>query len=80
MLGVLLFAVVALTFGYAFGGAIAWIVGLGLPTLVALMTVWSDGFDDFNAPIYILTLALCVGGVVLGSLLRERGAGNADLA
>lgn len=74
MLGVLLFAVVALTFGYAFGGALAWIVGLGLPTLVALATVWSDGFDDFNALVYLVTLVLCVAGVVLGSLLRERGA------
>ncbi len=70
--GILLFAAVGLAFGYAFGGAVAWIVALGLPLLVALATVAGDGFDDFNWVAFIATMLLSGLGVVVGTMLRQR--------
>lgn len=72
VLSILLFAAVGFAFGYAFGGPIAWIVALGLPSLVALATVAGDGFDDFNVVAFLVTLILAGLGVVLGSTLRGR--------
>lgn len=72
ILGILLFAAVGFAFGYAFGGLTAWIVALGLPTLVALATVAGDGFDDFNFVAFIATLLLSGLGVVVGTMLRQR--------
>ncbi|MEX2195249.1 MAG: hypothetical protein WD844_08170 [Thermoleophilaceae bacterium] len=70
---ILLFAAVGFAFGYAFGGPVAWIVALGLPTLVALATVAGDGFDDFNFVAFVVTLLLSGFGVIVGALLRRRG-------
>ncbi len=72
VLGILLFAAVGLVFGYSFGGRIAWIVALGLPTLVAVATVAANGFDDFSFVAFAVTLLLSGLGVVLGAMLRER--------
>lgn len=72
IISILLFAAVGLAFGYAFGGVVAWLVALGLPAVVAALTVAGDGWDDFNVLAFIVTMVLAGVGVVVGSLLRER--------
>lgn len=74
---VLLFAAVGVSFGYAFGGPTAWLVALGLPTLVAAATVAGDGFDDFDFVAFVVIVLLSGLGVVVGTMLRRRGERHA---
>jgi hypothetical protein len=75
MIGILLYVLAGVVFGYAVRGVLAWIFALGIVLVFALGTILLSGFDDFRPLLFLLVLLLTAGGLVLGRLLADRVGG-----
>jgi hypothetical protein len=75
MIGILLYVLAGVVFGYAVRGVLGWIFPLAIVTLFGLGTILTVGFDDFRPIVFLLTLLLTAAGVLVGRLLGERFGG-----
>lgn len=76
VIGLILFAVLGFTLGYAVAGRGAWF-GLLVPVAFALITAFASGFDVRLLLVLLLALAVTAVAIIAGALLdrylSERG-------
>jgi hypothetical protein len=75
MIGILLYVLAGIVFGYAMRGVLGWLFPLAIVALFGLGTIAMSGLDDFRPAVFVLALLLTAGGVVLGRLLADRFGG-----
>ena len=80
MIGILLYVLAGVVFGYAVRGILGWIFPLAIVVLFGVGTLLTSGWSDFRPAVFVLVLLLTAGGVLLGRFLCERFGGAATPA
>lgn len=75
MIGILLYVLAGVVFGYAVRGVLGWVFPLAIVALFGFGTIALSGFDDFRPLIFVLALLLTAGGVLVGRVLADRFGG-----
>ncbi|HWH45693.1 MAG TPA: hypothetical protein VNT32_13270 [Thermoleophilaceae bacterium] len=72
MIAIILFALAAFVLTYAVPGPLGFILAIGLPVLIAILTAFTEGAGDIAIGNLIITLVLVVAAAFLGAMVRER--------
>jgi hypothetical protein len=75
IIGLVLFAILGLTMGYAVPGWAAWFA-LAVPVAFAIVTALLEGLDGSQLLVLVLALLITAGAVVAGKLLDRQFSGE----
>jgi hypothetical protein len=75
MIGILLYVLAGVVFGYAVHGVLGWLAPLAIVAVFGVGTLLMSGWDDFRPLVFVIVLLLTAGGVLLGRFLAERVGG-----
>ena len=75
MVGILLYVLAGVVFGYAVRGALGWIFPLAIVALFGIGTLLVSTAEEFRPFVFVLALLLTAGGVLIGRFLRDNVGG-----
>lgn len=72
MIAIVLFALASFVLTYAVPGPLGFILAIGLPVLIAILTAVTEGAGDLAVGSLVITLVLVAAAAFLGATVRER--------